>query len=377
MFTKRLTLFKLFGFAVKVDATWLFLAILVTWSLASGVFPEEIPGLGTRAYWLMGAGGALGLFLSIALHELGHSLVARRYGIEIRDITLFIFGGVADMKDEPPNARSEFWMAIAGPVTSLLIAIILQAVYEVSAPAQGAVPALEVVRYLAWLNGVLALFNLVPAFPLDGGRVLRAALWSWKRDLRWATRIAAGLGSAFGLMLIVVGFFAFLGGALIAGVWYFMIGMFVRAASQSSYNNVLVRRALEGEVVRRFMIANPVTVAPSVYLDDFVEDWVYQYHHKMYPVVENGRLIGCVTTRDVKQVPKQDWERTTIQDIVRPWCAENSISPNEDAMKALGRMSQSGNSRLLVVEDGRLMGVVALKDLLSFLSLKMDLEGIE
>lgn len=375
MFIKSITLFRLFGFAIKVDLSWLFLAALITWSLATGFFPLQFPGLSETMYWVMGVEGAIGVFLSIALHELGHSLVARRYGIAIKDITLFIFGGVANMEGEPERPRDEFYMAIAGPITSGILALLFLGIHAAAGSIFETVPALlEVLGYLAWLNAIIAVFNMVPAFPLDGGRVLRAILWDWRKDLRWATRISSQLGSAFGLFLIVLGVMSFFGGNVIGGVWWFMIGMFVRSASSMSYKQLLLRRALEGEPVSRFMESNVIGVRPLVSLKDFVEEYVYQYHFKMFPVFDGPKLVGCVTTRGVKAVPREEWEGKTVSDIVESCGPENTVHPDTDAMEALALMNRTGRARLLVVEGEELLGVVALKDLMAFLSLKLDLE---
>lgn len=381
MFSHRITLFRLFGFSVKADASWLLLAVLVTWSLATGLFPAYYEDLPQTTYWILGALGAVGLFGSIVLHELGHSVVARLNGIPIRDITLFIFGGVADMDEEPPSAPSEFIMAVAGPTVSVLLAAIFAGIYfagkSVLGDGDGAgPPALGVFMYLAWLNGLLAAFNLVPAFPLDGGRALRAILWGWKGDLRWSTRIASSIGSGFGLLLIVLGIFAFISGNLIGGVWWFMIGMFVRAASSMSYKQMQIRRALEGESLRRFMKTGVVTVPRHISVQELVEEYVYKFHYKMFPLVdESGKLIGCISTRDIKEIPKEEWDQHPVADVAGSCSEQNTVSPGEDPMKVLTMMNRSGNSRLLVVEDGELVGIVTLKDMLNFLSLKMDLEG--
>jgi Zn-dependent protease/sulfur carrier protein ThiS len=375
MFTKRVKLFNLLGFPIYVDATWLILAVLITWSLARGMFPGYFPGLTPTTYWTMGAVGALGLFVSIILHELGHSVVARAYGIPIRGITLFLFGGVAEMEEEPRSARSEFFMAIAGPIVSLALAALFLAGHLAIVGLGGTTPLSGVAAYLAWINGILAVFNMIPAFPLDGGRVLRAALWASRDNLRWATRVSSGIGTFFGTGLIVLGVFAFMGGNFIGGLWWFMIGMFMRNASQMSYRHLLVRRALEGEPLANFMHSSPVAVAPSTTIADLVENYIYRHHYKMLPVVADGQLVGCVTTREVKEVPREEWETKRVAEILRPCGKDNTVSAREDAMKALMRMNQTGNSRFLVTDGDRLVGVVTLKDLLKFLSLKMDLEG--
>jgi Zn-dependent protease/predicted transcriptional regulator len=374
MFGKRLKLFKLLGFEVRIDASWLVIAVLVTWSLAAGLFPYMNPGLSRETYWIMGVVGALGLFISIIAHEFCHSLVARHFGMTMKGITLFIFGGVAEMGDEPPTAKAEFMMAIVGPLSSMAIAAIFYLIYRTGQAGGWNVPVNGVIYYIAYINAILAVFNLLPAFPLDGGRVLRSILWGAKGNLRWATRVSSAIGSAFGIGLIVLGVLQFIGGNVIGGVWMFLIGLFLKSAAQMSYQQLLVRKALEGESVRRFMNANPVTVPSSMSLEHLVEDYIYKYHYKMFPVMEGDKLVGAITTRQVKEIPREEWARETIGQAASPCSAENTIAPQTDAVKALAMMSQSGVSRLLVVDNGRLVGLVTLKDLLDFFSLKVELE---
>ena len=245
MFGRRVRLFKLLGFAVHIDMSWLVLALLITWSLARGLFPYQYEKLSSITYWSMGAAGALGMFASIIFHELCHSLVARRFGLPMKGITLFIFGGVAEMDEEPPSPKAEFFMAIAGPASSILLGL-FGYVVSVAGEEWLPVPVAGVLEYLTIINFVLAGFNLVPAFPLDGGRVLRSALWQWKKNFRWATRIASKLGSFFGTVLIFLGILNILRGNVIGGIWQSMIGFFLGNAARMSYHQVLMRRALEG-----------------------------------------------------------------------------------------------------------------------------------
>ncbi len=373
MFTKRFKIFDLLGFPIYLDLSWFAIAILISWSLATGVFPQQAEGLTQLTYWSMGVSGAIGLFASILAHELGHAVMARRFGLHMRGITLFIFGGVAEMSEEPPSAKSEFYVAIAGPIVSIFIAV---ACLAVGAAGGQWMPTSfsAVVWYLGMMNGVLVAFNMIPAFPLDGGRVLRSILWHVKGNLRWATKISSSLGSGFGLVLIIMGLMNLLAGNVIGAVWQFLIGMFLRNAAQGSYQQVLVRRALEGEPVSRFMQPDVVTVDPTLSVDKFVEDYVYRLHHKMFPVTDNGRLIGCVTTRNVQQVPRNEWATTTVAHISRECEPENTIAPQSDAIQALTKMSQAGVSRMMVVEEDRLVGLLSLSDLMKFISLKMELE---
>jgi Zn-dependent protease/predicted transcriptional regulator len=374
MFGKRIKVFKLLGFEVNIDLSWIVIAVLVTWSLAAGLFPYLYPGLSRQTYWLMGVVGALGLFISIIAHEFCHSIVARKFGMAMKGITLFIFGGVAEMGDEPPTAKAEFAMAIVGPISSFVIGVIFYLVYRAGVSSNWDTPVNGVIYYIAYINILLAVFNLLPAFPLDGGRVLRSILWGIKGNLRWATRVSSGIGTAFGIGLIVLGIFQFINGNVIGGLWMVLIGMFLRSAAQMSYQQLLVRKALEGESVRRFMNTNPVTVQNSITVEELVEDYIYKYHYKMFPVMSGDKLVGCITTRQVKEIPREAWSRESIREAAGACSPDNTISPDTDAIKALAKMNQSGVSRLLVVENGRLVGIVTLKDLLDFFSLKVELE---
>ena len=375
MFGKRITLFRLLGFEVKIDLSWLIIAVLITWSLARAVFPAYFKELSGTTHVLMGIVGALGLFTSIVVHEFSHSLVARRFGLPMKGITLFIFGGVAEMEEEPPTAKAEFLMAIAGPGASVIVGGILYGITVLGARSGWPDAVIGVLSYLWSINLVLAAFNLLPAFPLDGGRVLRSVLWGVTGRLGWATRIASLIGSGFGFLLIALGVVFFIRGQFVNGIWWFLIGTFVRNASQTSYQRLVTRRLLEGEPVRRFMEENPVTVPYYISVAQLVENYIYKYHFKMYPVVQEEKLVGCITTRAVKAIPRQEWDQHTVKEASTTCSSENTIASDADATDALALMSQTGNSRLMVVDKDRLVGIIALKDLLEFLSLKMDLEG--
>ena len=376
MFGKRITLFKLLGFEVHIDPSWLIIVLLVIWSLTKGWFPSNYRDLAPATYLWMGLCGAAGLFFSIVFHELCHSLVARQFGLPMKGITLFVFGGVAEMSDEPSSAKAEFLMAVAGPLSSILLGLMLYVVTALGSEVLST-PVTGVIDYLVAINLFLAAFNLLPAFPLDGGRVLRAALWQWKKNMRWATRIASRIGTGFGIFLILVGIFYVVMGNIINGIWLFMIGMFLRNAAQMSYQQVLIRKALEGETVQHFMKKDPVTVPSSISIKELVEDYIYNYHYKMYPVVEGGELIGCITSRQVKDIPRDQWAARTVGDAKIRSSPENTIAPAADALQALSVMSRTGNSRLMVVDDGRLVGIITLKDILGFISIKLALGEYE
>lgn len=372
---RSITLFQLLGFKVRVDVTWLFLAVLVTWSLAMGAFPLWYEGLSPAVYWAMGVAGMLGLVFSLVFHELSHSVVARHYGLPIKGITLFIFGGVAEMTEEPKSAKVEFWMAIAGPLASFALAAAFWLAAALGAALGLPLPVNGVLEYLALINLLLGAFNLIPAFPMDGGRVLRAALWHWRGDFRQATRIAAGAGKGFGLLLIALGVLNVVAGNFVGGMWWFLIGIFVRGAAASSYQQVLSRSLFAGEPVRRFMTHDTVAVAPGLSLERFVQDYVYEHHHDLFPVVSEGRLVGCIAVRQLKTEPREKWPYLTIGALMVPCTEENTVDPGMDAIEAMALMNRTGSSRLIVAVGDRLVGIVVLKDMMELFSLKMDLEG--
>ena len=375
MFGRRIRLFSIFGFEINVDMSWIVIAVLITWSLAKGVFPLFYEGLSSGVYWIMGAVGALGLFASIVFHELCHSLAARRFGLPMKGITLFIFGGVAEMEDEPPSAKAEFFMAIAGPISSVFLGFFFWGVLILGRSFSLPVSVLIIFSYLRIINIVLALFNMLPAYPLDGGRVFRSVLWAAKGNMLWATKVASAVGTGFGLALVAVGIFSVFTGGIIAGIWWVLIGLFIRGASRMSYESVLVRGALANEPVKRFVEANPVTVPAYTTVDRMIENYIYKYNINLYPVVGNCKL-KCVSVDDVKRVPRRDWTSHSVDEYAKPCSSDNSVLDSENAMKALTVMNRTGNTSIMVVTpNGELVGTVNQKDLMRFMTLKMNFPG--
>jgi Zn-dependent protease/CBS domain-containing protein len=304
---------------------------------------------------------------------LGHALVARTVGIPIRGITLFLFGGVAEMEDEPPSASSEFLMAVAGPAVSAVLAVI----FWLSSKLVEAPAVVFPLRYLAGINLAVLIFNLVPAFPLDGGRVLRSILWGVLKNLRQATYWAALFGQAFSWLLIGIGVLSFFGHNVVQGIWLGLIGLFLNNAARSSYQQVLLRQVLQGEPVSRFMTREPIVVSPALDLRGWVEDYVYRYHRKMFPVASNGHVDGVVSTEALARFPREEWDKHTVAEAMRQDVNALSVPPNADALEALQKMQRTGSSRLLVTEGSQLVGIVTLKDLLRFFNLKLELEESE
>ncbi len=373
MFGFQITLFNIFGFKVKIDASWLIIATLLTWSLATGYFPAYYEGFSTATYWWMGVAGTLGLFFSIIFHELSHSLVARHHNLQIKGITLFIFGGIAEMEKEPQTAQIEFKIAIAGPLASFFLAAVFYGLFLVGQMLSLSLVLLAVLSYAALFNTVLGVFNLVPAFPLDGGRVLRAVLWFRSGDFNHATRIASRFGKAFGLFLTLMGVVNLVMGNFITGLWWILIGMFLQGAASANMIQSELRQALEGKKVKRFMNKQPISVSPELTIYDLVEDYIYKYHHKLFPVIKDSTITGFVTTRQVIKIAKNMWQTVTVEEIMSRDYQKIMIEADEDAVNALERMKQSQTGRLLVMDRGKLVGVVALKDMLELLSLKQEL----
>ncbi|HEY7313722.1 MAG TPA: site-2 protease family protein [Gemmataceae bacterium] len=374
MFRTRWDLFRLLGIPIRVNPSWLVILALITWTLAEQ-FHQKLPEMERSILWLLGLATALGFFACIVLHELGHAVVARKLGMPINGITLFLFGGVAEMEEEPATPLHEFLMAVAGPIVSAVLAGLFWALAWLGGSQGWAKSAQLVCLNLALINLGVLIFNLVPAFPLDGGRVLRSILWGVTGNLRRATRGAALIGQGFAWFLIGLGVLEMFAGEIIAGMWLGLIGLFLNNAARSSYESVLIRQALTGEPVSRFMTRDPIVVPPWMNLREWVEEYVYRHHRKMFPVVADGRLEGVLSTRDLADFPREQWGEHTVAEAMRRDVAARSIPPQMDALHALAKMRSAGASRLLVVEDGHLVGIVSLKDLLRFLDLKLQLEG--
>jgi Zn-dependent protease/CBS domain-containing protein len=373
---RKIPLLTLFGIPIQLDFSWLFVFVLVSWSLAVGFFPSFCADyhLSQTTLWIMGTVGALGLFTSIVFHELSHSLVAIKYGLPINRITLFIFGGVAEMSDEPSRPGVEFRMAVAGPLFSFGFSLLLFATQYFGKSRNWPVEVVSVLYYLAWVNSAVAIFNLIPAFPLDGGRVLRSILWQRKKNIVAATRTASKVGSIFGMVLMGLGVLSILGGNFVGGIWYFLIGMFLREAAQMSYNQVLIRKNLEGEKVKSFMNPHPISVSPSVNLDSWVSDYLMKYHFRAFPVVENDRLLGSISIHQLRGIPKSDWELHTVREYTQELSPLNTVSPEMEAKQAFGLMNSQGEGRLMVVDQGRLVGIITLSDILQYLSFMMEFD---
>ena len=371
------------GVDLHVDWSLLIIFALIVFNLGAGVFPAWHPAWSPALVWSMAVGAAILFFVSVLAHEMSHALVARRFGIPVRRITLFIFGGLAHMEEEPPTPKAEFWMSFVGPVTSIVIGLAATfggwAVADVSAEAMEADPAAAVATLgpvatlLLWLgpiNLLLGVFNLVPGFPLDGGRVLRSLLWWSTGDLVRATRAASRVGQVFAWFLMAVGVMSLFTGNLIGGFWLLLIGWFLNNAARMSYEQLVVRRALEGVSVARLMTTQVRSVSPELTVEALVRDHFMTTEQQAFPVVAAEGLVGLVCLEDVRGVPQDRWRHTAVGQIMTPRERLSTVEPESDAEHALEELARHDVDQLPVVDHGRLLGLVRRRDLVRWLALQ-------
>lgn len=369
-----LSLFKLFGFEVKLDWSWFFLAILLAWSLAVGYFPLHYTGLSKSTYWIMGIVGTLGLFLSIILHELSHSLVGRHYGIPISSITLFIFGGIAEMNKDPSSPKAEFYMSVVGPLVSLILAIFCLFLFKITSAAGWPVYVTGVISYLYIVNFVVGIFNLLPGFPLDGGRILRSILWWLTKDLKWATRVASQGGIFFGYLMIFYGVFLFIQGALISGLWGFLLGFFLQHISKVSYEQLLIKEIFGSEHIKKYAKKGSITVPSHITVQELIDNYFYKYYYKFYPVIKDNNLVGYISFDEIQDVAKEQWPALAVEKIMRQCTTENTVDIDTEMTQILEMMTTQRISRLMVTEHGALYGIITLKDVMDVLYIRKNLE---
>ena len=366
--TTSIELGRIFGIRIGINWSWLVVFALIAWTLAVGVFPATNPGLSDGTYVAMAIVAAVLFFASLLLHELGHAFEARREGMEIEGITLWLFGGVAKFKGMFPSAGAEFRIAIAGPLVSL----VLGAVFSLGAWVISTTDAVDAVAaWLGYINLTLLVFNMLPALPLDGGRVLRSALWHTRGDFVRATRAAARFGRGFAFLFIAGGVFLFIFQGSFSGAWLAFIGWFLLQAATAEDRYALVSESLAGVRVRDLMIREPVTVPASMSIGRFMDEVAWSRRYTSYPVVDDGRVVGLLAFRCVAEVPRSEWEARLVRDCMIPRERVPVLHEDDPAVDALAELGQTEISRGIVLEDGRLAGLISITDLARALEVGM------
>ena len=352
------------GIPMRVHFSWLIVFGLITWSLSSRYFPIAAPDLPIASYWVKGVLAALLLFASVAFHELAHSYVAQKYKLTIESITLFIFGGVAQMKGEPPHPKAEFWIAIAGPLSSFFLSAFFYILMMNTAGGSKALFA-----YLAQINFIIGVFNLIPGFPMDGGRVLRSVIWRKKSYYFYATQKASSIGRMIALFFIFFGLFSiFTGGP--GGLWLMLIGWFLYSAAQASYQQSTLQETLSGIKVKDIMVTDLKTLSPSITIDKAVDDYFLRYGYGGFPVLDDGKFLGFVTLKEVKGVPREDWGKTKVSEVAVPHEKRWEVSLSDDVMKALELMIKEDKGRIVVTERDRIIGLITRNGIAQYIQIK-------
>jgi Zn-dependent protease/CBS domain-containing protein len=362
---------RIFGISIRLHYSWFFIFVLITWALAAGYFPDSYPDWDMATYWGIGLATSLLFFLSVLIHELSHSLVAQTAGIPIRAITLFIFGGVSQISKEPEKPDVEFRMAIAGPLSSLALGGIFWVIHIATLDVSEPLTALTF--WLAWINAVLAGFNLIPGFPMDGGRVLRSIIWWRTHNLRRATRIASTIGRGVGYLFIFGGIFWIFWGSWLNGLWLVLIGWFLETAAAGSYQQVAFQDLLSGHRVSEVMTRDCPVVSPGLTVEQLVHEYFLNSGRRCFPVVDNGRLLGLISLNDVKAVPHDLRPVRTVRETMTPFERLKWVRPQDDLSNVLQLITTEDVNQLPVIENNSIVGMVARDSLLSFIRTRSEL----
>ena len=369
-----LRLGRIAGIDIYINFSWLIILVFLTWSLATGWFSQLYPGWSTATYWIISLIAALLLFVSVLLHELAHSLVARARGLPVKNITLFIFGGVSNLEQEPASPGVEFQMAIVGPVVSLLIGGLSLLLFAV---LRGKSPQLEaILGYLGVTNLLLGVFNLIPGFPLDGGRVLRSIIWKATGSLLKATRIASTIGQIIAYLFIFWGIWQFFTGNILDGIWIGFIGWFLLTAAQSTNSHVMLQSMFRGVTVGQVMNRTPTTVPANISLQRLVDEYLLPFGLRTAFVTQGDQLAGLITLGDIRRVPREEWGQTPVGYIMIPLERLHAVSAQQNLNDVLPLMANRDINQLPVVQDGTLVGVLAREAIIRTLEIRRGL-GLE
>lgn len=373
MFRNAVEIFRIWGFGIRIDASWLLIAALVVWSLSVSYFPAEVPGRTPAVYLVLSTTAMLLFFATLIAHELAHSLAARAFGLTVGNITLFMFGGVAELESEPVSPMSEFWIAAAGPLMSMTLAAGFMFLSALLRATEAPALLIALADYLGSINLIIAIFNLFPAFPLDGGRVLRAAVWKFKGDLVAATRIASAFGTAFGYLLIVIGALSLLSSSIAAGVWQILIGFFVVAASRSSLRRLIISEALKGETLGSVMSTNLVTADAEDTIFSIVHDKILPHHLTFIPILGDGKLLGHIDAELISDLDRDNWAQILAGDVFVPNSETRTAHLDESLESVLQHMLRNNQRKLIVLDGTRLAGIVTVGDLMRYMQLREKL----
>ncbi|WP_414578858.1 site-2 protease family protein [Anabaena sp. CCY 9402-a] len=363
---------SIFGFEIRIDLSWLVIFFLVLWTLGAGLFPANYPGLDNTTYFGMGIVATLLFFASLLAHELSHSFVARSKGIPVEGITLFIFGGVSRTRMDAETPGDEFQIAVIGPVTSLVLSALFGLLWYIGRNAGWSVVINGVTSYLASINLILAIFNMLPGFPLDGGRVFRSLVWKYTGNLKKATQIASTGGKLLAYLLIFLGLLQTFGGAVLGGLWFVLIGWFLYTAAEASYEEILLRTSLQGVRAREVMTPYPETVDGDLTLQELVDKYFLSRRYHSFPVMQDSKPIGIITLSKVKDIPREEWIYRTVQEAMIPTEQGISARPEEQMSQILEKMQTSGVRRVLVTQDDLLTGIITTNDIANWLQRRRE-----
>lgn len=359
------------GISINIHVSWILIFVLVTWTLAGSYFPQNYPNWPLSLYWTVGLASSVLFFGSVLAHELAHSFVARARGLPVHDITLFIFGGVSQLSEEPQTPATEFVMALVGPLTSIVLGVCFGAVWFVARGMNEPLAALG--SYLAFINVILGFFNLIPGFPLDGGRVLRSILWQATGSLQRATRWASLVGQVVAYLFILAGIWQIFTGDWVGGLWIAFIGWFLDNAASSSYRQLTVRNLLAGHKVREVMSRECPEVSVGLTLDRLVSEHMLPTGARCFPVMEGGLVRGLLTLHNIKGVSRDLWATTTVEQVMTPLDGLKRVRPDEELWAAMQNMTADGVNQLPVMDDGQLLGMLGRDNIVSFIRIKGEL----
>ncbi len=361
---------RILGIPIGLDYSWFLIFALITWSLATSYFPVEFKGWPTTEYWTIGAVTSVLFFVSVLLHELGHSVLAMHYKIPVRSITLFIFGGIAQIASEPPSATAEFWIALAGPLVSFMLAGLFAAMQLF---VTSLAPLLALARYLAYINGVLGLFNLIPAFPLDGGRVFRAIVWGIAHNFQRATRIAATVGRGIAFLFIFWGVWQISVGNIFNGLWIAFIAWFLESAASAQLSQQHLHDILAGHTVSQAMSQNYALIPSELTLQELADEHILGSGKRFFIVEQLGHPVGLVTMANMNNVPRAEWMNTRVAETMTPVDQFHLLKSDTDLADALNEMNVEGINQLPVLGDGQVQGILTRESVVNFLRNLQDL----